>query len=169
MNLGSTPEWAVEKVNTVPLPADSIHPRSEDQHSGHCLRGAKIRAWHFRQTWTRSLPSRVPSQNACVQGCTSGSGLAVSTSTSGLLSPDGGDVVETGAPGGVLVHEAAVRDLPLAGPSHQLAGGLHVGRRAHPGSGVAAAGGVTDRRPGDVTAERHPALGEEPSPFARRR
>src|SRR5271166_3267306 len=153
MNLGSTPEWAVEKVNTVALPADSIHPRSEDQHCGHRLRGAKIRAWHCRQAWTRSLPSRVPSQNACVQGSTSGSGLVMSTSTSGLLSPDGGDVVETGASGGVLVGEAAVRDLPLAGPPHQLASGLHVGRRAHPRSGVAAAGSITDRGPGDITTE----------------
>src|SRR5271166_240289 len=160
MNLGSTPEWAVEKVNTVPLPADSIHPRSEDQHCGHRLRGAKIRAWHCRHAWTRSLPSRVPSQNACVQGCTSGSGLARSTSTSGLLSPDGGDVVEARAAGGVLIHEAAVTDLPLTGASHQLASGLYIGGRAHPGSGVAATGSVPDRRPGDVTAERHPALGE---------
>src|SRR5208337_5296036 len=155
-------------VNTVPLPADSIHPRSEDQHCGHRLRGAKIRAWHCWHTWTRSLPSRVPSQNACVQGSTSGSGLAMLTSISGLLSPDGGDVVETGAPGSVLVHEPATRDLPLAGSSHQLASGLHVGRGAHSGSGVAATGGVADRRPGDVTAERHPPLGEEPSPLAPR-
>src|SRR5208283_551814 len=176
-NLGSTIEYAVVKAKIAPRPVDSIQPSSEDQHWGHSFRGAKIRAWQVWHTCTRSFPCRVPSQKACVQGCTSGRGFAVPKSTSGLLSrttscllsPDRGDVVEPRPAGGVLVGEAAPLDLALARSPHELPGGLDVARRPHSGTGVPTAGGVADGGPGDVAAERHPSLREIPCPLAGRR